>query len=186
MSVSAPIAGAIIAFAGVLLGLWLNGDRAERQRVRELHARALTAITAYGEMPFMVRRRRFEATEQSAERVRLSDRFSEIKAEVHTCQLLLAADGDTKVALAFEKVIEVAQHTAGREAHEAWTQPAIRSDAEMNMSELSESLAPFRSQLNLFKDELAHSTLPRRKRLRRALRQGRAGGGGRRGVNTFT
>lgn len=96
VSISAPIIGTIIAFAGVLLGLWVNGDRAERQRRRDLHARALAAILAYAEMPFMIRRRRHEPEHASAERVRLSDHFSAVKAELTTCQALLAADGDAR------------------------------------------------------------------------------------------
>src|ERR1700675_3176614 len=97
----ASTAAAFLALLGVLLGLWVNGDRSERHRKRDLHARALAAIIAYGEMPFMIRRRRWEEAEQSAERVCLSDHFSTVKAEVSTCQVLLAADGDERLAGAY-------------------------------------------------------------------------------------
>jgi hypothetical protein len=169
VDISAPIAGAIIALAGVLLGLLINGDRTERQRKRDLHARALGAIIAYGEMPFIIRRRRFEESEQSSERVRISGWFAEVKADVSTCQVLLAADGDERLAAAYDDLVDEAGRTAGREAHVAWTKPAISQDAEMNMADLHERLAPFRRQLDAFELELARSTLPRRKRLRRKL-----------------
>lgn len=173
VNIDAPTLAALLALGGVLVGLWVNGDRSERQRKRDLHARALAAIIAYGEMPFMIRRRRWEETEQSAERVRLSDHFSAVKTEVSTCQVLLAADGDEDLARAYDELVERARQTAGQQAHLAWTQPAIKTDAEMNMGHVFESLTPFRTQLDAFKDDLARSTLPRRKRVRRRLRRAR-------------
>jgi hypothetical protein len=167
LEVSGPAVGAIIAFAGVLVGLLVNGDRAERQRRRELHSRALGAVLAYGEMPFMIRRRKREDSESSAERVRLSDHFSQIKAEVSACQVLLDADGDENLASAYGALVEVARQTAGHEAHEAWNQPAVATDPEMNMGDLFEKLEGFRQQVDLFTDDLARATLPRRKRMRR-------------------
>lgn len=165
--IDGPTAAALLALGGVLLGLWVNGDRSERQRKRDLHARALAAIIAYGEMPFMIRRRRYEEVERSAERVRLSDHFSNVKADVSTCQVLLSADGDERLAGAYEQLVGEAQRTVGQEAHTAWTEPAITTDAEMNMSGIFDKLMPFRTQLDAFKEDLARSTLPRRKRLRR-------------------
>jgi hypothetical protein len=172
LNIDAPTIAALFALGGVLLGLWVNGDRSERQRKRNLHARALAAIIAYGEMPFMIRRRRWEEAEQSAERVRLSDHFSAVKAEVSTCQVLLAADGDESLARAYDELVERARETAGQEAHVAWTEPAITTDAEMNMGDIFDRLTPFRAQLDAFKDDLARSTLPRRKRFKRRLRPG--------------
>jgi len=134
---AAPFTAATIAPTGLLIGLWINGDRAERQRRRDLHARALAAVLAYAEMPFMIRRRRCEPSEQSAERVRLADHFSGVKAEVTTCQVLLGADGRPRLAKAYEELVEVARRTAGNEAHKAWKEPAIRTDAEMNMARCS-------------------------------------------------
>jgi hypothetical protein len=166
VKISSPVAGAIIALAGVLAGLWVSGDRAERQRRRDLHARSLAAILAYAEMPFMIRRRRHEPTEASAERVRLSQHFSIVKAEVTTCQVLLAADGDARLAGAYEELVAVARRTAGGEAHEAWKVRPVATDAEMNMGELFNRMEDFRSQLDIFQKDLARATLPRRTRLR--------------------
>lgn len=171
-NIDGPTVATLFALAGALLGLWVNGDRSERQRKRDLHGRALATIVAYGEMPFMIRRRRFEQAEQSAERVRLSDHFSRVKAEISTCQVLLAADGDEMLAGAYGDLVEEAQRTVGEEAKSAWTEPAITTDAEMNMGDIFERLTPFGRQLGAFKDDLARSTLPRRKRIRRRLRRG--------------
>lgn len=172
-TISAPVAGAgigaVVGLLGALAGLWVNGDRAERQRKRELHARALAAGIAYGEMPFRIRRRRWEESEQSAERIRLSDEFSKVQVEISTCQVLLAADGDKRVSKIYKQLIDVARKTAGAEAHQGWTKPAIKTDAEMNMGPLFDQLAEFRVQLALFEESLAEATLPRRTRCWRRL-----------------
>lgn len=159
--------GPTLAFIGAMLALAVNGDRAERQRRRELHGRALAAVLDYGEMPFMIRRRRVEIQERSAERIRLSDRFSATKAAIQTCQVLLAADGDDALARAYDELVEIARGTAGVEASQAWKEEPVENDEEMNMGELHDRLTPFRDRLGYFELELARATLPRRKRLLR-------------------
>lgn len=169
-TISGPIAGAVIGLLGIVIGLWINGDRAERQRRRDLHARALNAVLAYAEMPFMIRRRRHEAEERSAERVRLSTHFSEVKAEIATCQVLLAADGDQRVTGAYDTLVETARRTAGAEAHHAWNDDPIQTDAQMNMAALFDRLKPLRDGLHTFEGDLARATLPRRQRAWRWMR----------------
>jgi hypothetical protein len=178
-TISAPVGGAVIGaligLFGIVVGLWINGDRTERQRRRELHSRALAAIVDYGEMPFMICRRRSEPEERSAERIRLSDHFSGVKAEISTCQVLLAADGHPQIANAYEELVATARNVVGKEAHEAWQREPIRQDSEMNMGPLFERLTPYRSQLALFQNSLARATLPRRRKwLGRPSREGRA------------
>jgi hypothetical protein len=163
--------GAAVGLFGVLVGLWINGDRAERGRRRDLHARALAAVLDYGEMPFMIRRRRAEPKERSAERIRLSDHFSAVKAEISTCQVLLSADGAQAIAGAYDRLVDTARAVVGKEAHEAWTEEPITTDAEMNMGPLFQRLAGLRTQLDEFEAELAWATLPRRRRLWRRLRR---------------
>jgi hypothetical protein len=167
-AISAPVGGAVIGAViglfGIVAGLWINGDRAERQRRRDLHARALAAVVDYGEMPFMICRRRTEPEQRSAERIRLSDHFSKVKAEISTCQVLLAADGHFQVADAYEDLVSTARSVVGKEAHNAWQQEPIHRDSEMNMGPLFDRLAPYRSKLASFQGSLAQATLPRRRR----------------------
>lgn len=170
VTISGPVGGAAIGLSGILIGLWINGDRAERQRRRELHARALNAVLAYGEMPFMIRRRRFEDDEQSAERVRLSTQFSAVKAEISTCQVLLAADGNQRITDAYNALLETARETAGSEATKAWKDEPIKTDPQMNMPELFDRLQSFRDGLKRFESDLARATLPRRRRVWRWMR----------------
>jgi hypothetical protein len=47
LAIAATIAGTLITVSGALTALWANGERTERQRRRELHARALAAVLAY-------------------------------------------------------------------------------------------------------------------------------------------
>lgn len=169
-TISAPIVVAAIGLAGIVIGLWINGDRTERQRRRDLHARALGAVHAYAEMPFMIRRRRHEEEHQSGERVRLSERFSDIQAELSTCKVLLAADGDQRISRGYNQLVQTARETAGQEAHDGWKQPAIRADPDMNMRPLFDRLEPSRGLLQRFEAELARATLPRRLRIIRWLR----------------
>lgn len=112
----------------------------------------------------MIRRRRWEPDEQSAERVRLSDHFSAVNIEVSTCQVLLAADGDQRVSRSYDSLIEVARSTAGVEAHKAWNEPPIKTDAEMNLEPLFSRLAQLRQEFLAFERELRRATLPRRLR----------------------
>jgi hypothetical protein len=159
-----------VSLVGAVLGVWANGDRAERQRRRDLHARALEAALAYGEMPFMIRRRRWEEDAQSGERVRLSDRFSAIQAEISACQVLLTADGDEHVSGAYERLISIARSTAGAAAHDAWTEPAVKHDEEMNIGPLFGRLEDFRREVSKFERVLSGATLPRRRQLVRWFR----------------
>jgi hypothetical protein len=179
-TISAPVAGAaigaIVGLLGVLVGLWVNGDRAERQRRRELHGRALAAVLDYGEMPFMIRRRRHEPQERSAERIRLSDDFSQVKAEIATCEVLLAADGHRGISDAYEELVATARGVVGKEAHDAWQEEPISDDAGMNMGPLYDRLEEFRRQLVPFRSALARATLPRRLRLIRWIIRDHASG----------
>jgi hypothetical protein len=176
-AISPAVGGAAIAaslgFLGVLAGLWVNGDRTERARRRKLHARALAALSEYGEMPFVIRRRRCEPEQRSAERVRISDHFSAVKAEIQTCEVLLGADGRGRVAGSYRAAVATARAVVGREAHDAWKEEPITSDTEMNMAHLFERIAAFRGQLAKLEVELAWATLPRRRQAWRTLRRRR-------------
>jgi hypothetical protein len=161
-SIFLPLVGAGVGLIGVLWTLWVNGDRAERTRRRELRARCLAAVLAYREMPFMIRRRRTEADERSAERVRLSSHFSAVQTELSTCEHLLRADGPDWLASKYQQLVSVARATAGREAHEAWQDEPIARDAEMNMPELFARLEPLNDQVDSFRKDIGWADKTRR------------------------
>ncbi len=151
-------AAALLAFLSVVIGLWINGARAERRR--DLHARALAAITAYGEIPYRISRR---APGQEA-RAKLSDELSAMKAELDICQVLLAADGDRRLSEAFDELCITARTYAGKQSHESWNKPPPLEDAPVNRPELFQALNPFVTARDQFADELRLATLPKRKR----------------------
>lgn len=161
------VVSALVALFGVLITLIINGIRNERQRRRDLQARALAAITAYGEMPYRIRRR----PPGAEQRARLSDELSLIKAEVDTCQVLLAADGDERLSDAYDQLYAVARRTVGKAAHDAWKAPVIEDDHEMNQGDLYRQLSEFNSARNAFADHLRSATLPARHRASRAVRR---------------
>ena len=161
-----PLAAAAIALFGVFATVLVNGIRAERQRRRDLHTRALAAITAYGEMPYRIRRR----APGVEIRARLCDDLSLIKAEVDTCQVLLAADGDERLSDAFDDLYAIARKTVGKASHNAWKAPPIEHDSEMNMGDLYRSLEPFNVARGEFADDLRMATLPSLKRVSRRIR----------------
>jgi hypothetical protein len=99
------VAPAVVLLVGVIT-LYVNGERAERWRRRDLHARALAAAIAYTEMPFAIRRRQHEPEHRSAERVRLTTRFSEIQAEISVCQALIDSEGDPRISAAYRELVD--------------------------------------------------------------------------------
>ena len=83
---------------------------------------------------------------------------------------MLAADGDQRISRGYDQLVKTARDTAGKEAHNAWKEPAIHADSEMNMGPLFERLEPIRTRLKPFTAELARATLPRRLRITRWFR----------------
>jgi hypothetical protein len=164
------IGAAAIALIGVAVTLLINGARTERQRRRDLHARALAAIIAYGEMPYRIQRR----APGAENRARLSDQLSRTKAELDTCQVLVAADGDERLSNAFDDLYALARRSVGKTAHDAWSAPLIQSDAAMNQGKLYQRLSEFNAARDEFADDLRTATLPCRKRASRWVRSKRS------------
>jgi len=137
-----PLAGLV----GVTATLAVNGYRDERQRRRDNHGRAIEAVVAYSEMPYRIRRRRNEPEHASSERARLSDAFSEIQAELASCQAMIRADPDPYVRAAYGRLVTSLRQNAGRLARDAWGIEPVAGDADMNLPDVNEKLAPVRAE----------------------------------------
>lgn len=148
----------ILGLGGVALTLAVNGARAERDRRREVHARAIGAVVAYLEMPYAIRRRRNEVEQASAERVRLSDDFRSVQTELACCEALIRADPDLAVRDAYQRLVNALRSLAGGEAAGGWNTPPIESDDQMGMQELHNTLKPIRVEQALFEEVAAYST----------------------------
>lgn len=153
---AAVIAPTVVLLVGIIT-LYVNGERAERWRRRELHARGMAAAIAYAEMPFAIRRRQAEAEHRSAERVRLANRFSEIQAEIAVCQALVESEGDPRVAAAYRELVAATRHIAGAAAREAWNDEPVERDADVNMPAVAEQLQPLALHRERFAEAIRHA-----------------------------
>ena len=153
---AAVIAPAVVLLVGVIT-LYVNGERAERWRRRELHARGMAAAIAYAEMPFAIRRRQPEPKHRSAERVRLTDRFSEIQAEIAVCQALIESEGDPHIAAAYRDLVDATRRIAGAVARGAWNDEPIERDADVNMPAVAEQLQPLALHRERFAEAIGHA-----------------------------
>lgn len=160
--------GPMLALVGVAMTLYVNGVREERRRRRETHARALEAVAAYYEMPFLIRRRRDD--EPAAERARLSEKFASIQAELASCEALIRADRDSAVRTAYADLVEVLRATAGEEASRAWDAEPLSSDKQMRMKDVADALSPISEPRRICEHAMATSVTWRPQRLSRAPR----------------
>jgi hypothetical protein len=151
-----PLAGLI----GVAVTLQVSGARAERARRRELHARAIAAVVAYLQMPYAIRRRRHEAEHRSAERVRLTEAFREVQAELAGCEALMRGDKDPLVRDGYATLVAALREHAGDQAKVAWRTPPIDNDEQIGMGEVHEALRPVREEQQRFERTVAQSTRP--------------------------
>jgi hypothetical protein len=157
--------GPMVALVGVAITLWINGARDERRRRRELHARAIEAISQYYEMPFLIRRRRHD--DPSAERARLTERFADIQAELASCEALIRADLDPAVRDAYAALASAVREHAGKQSSLGWQTPPITSDAQMGMADVIEALKPLAALQGSCETAMARSTTARHRRRRR-------------------
>lgn len=153
---AAVLAPGVALLLGVIT-IFINGERAERQRRRKLHARALAAAIAYAEMPFAIRRRQHEPDYRSAERVRLTTRFSEIQAEISVCEALIDAEGDQHVSTSYRELVQATREIAGAAARAAWNDEPIASDPGVNMPEVAQELQPLAAHREQFTDAIRHA-----------------------------
>jgi hypothetical protein len=125
----APTAALLVAAAT----LWLNGIRQDRHRRRLLYASALEAVQAYREFAYAVPRRRCEPEHRSEERVRLTEAMRQVQRDLSRYSALLKTERDGAVSEAFEELVAETRRVAGELIHDAWTDPPITSDAEVNV-----------------------------------------------------
>jgi len=155
--------GPMFALGGVAVTLFVNGAREERRRRREIHACALAAVARYYEMPFLIRRRRHD--EPSAERVRLTERFADVQAELASSEALMRTDKDPAVRKPYAALVIAIRTHAGKHASAAWDTEPIVSDLEMGMGDVIDALGPIRPVREACERAMAKSTAPRQRRV---------------------
>jgi hypothetical protein len=146
VSLYVPIIVAAITGAVSLLALAINAVlTAYRERVnrrREMFSKAFAAAVAYEEFPYVVRRRRVSAPED--ERIRISTELRKVQEDLSYYSTWLFTES-RPISDAYEALILKLREIAGREIQNAWNQPPVGSDAEMNISGLGlNGLKPFK------------------------------------------
>lgn len=130
---------AAVGFAGVIITLIVNGQRAERERLRELYAGGWAAVQAYKEMAFAVRRR--NADDRPAERVRVSEALREVQRDIAFHEALIGHERSGQVAAEYRVLVAKTREIAGGIVRRSWNENPITSDSQMHSPETAAELA---------------------------------------------
>jgi hypothetical protein len=134
--VSGPVTAVDAAGAAglvALLTLWVAGLRAQRERRRELYAQAFSAVVAYREFPYVIRRRNHHEEERATERVRVSESVREVQRDLAFYMAVLGNEPSRQAAKAYSTVVAETRRVAGGYMQDEWQREPITTDSEMNM-----------------------------------------------------
>ncbi|MET8935126.1 hypothetical protein ABZX42_40150 [Streptomyces sp. NPDC004611] len=130
----AVVSGAFLAAAlTAAINIWLARRKSREEeisRLRTAFAEAFAAHSAYKEMPYAIRRRRFDAAAE--ERVRLSETLREIQGNL-SYHLAWTKIESEAVGRAYADLVQELRKTAGSAMHAAWEASPIQSDTAMNI-----------------------------------------------------
>ena len=140
-----PVVGAAIvaamSFTVFVLTNWWNRERERLTRSRDVFSKAYAAVQEYKEFPYVIARRRKDTSEE--ERIRISSELRRVQADLAFYSAWLLTES-SHVHRSFSELLEQTRKVAGKAMHEAWLQPAVAEDSEMNMLELDTStLTPY-------------------------------------------
>jgi len=151
LKVVAPLIASAIALFGVVITLFVNGWRTDRNRRRDLYSAGWAAVQAYKEMAFAIRRRSIE--DLAGERVRLSDAMGEIQKEIAYFEAMIgrervsdfrftATGRDLRgaVADAYLKLVAETRKIAGGIIKRSWDEEPINKDSEMHAPNIADEL----------------------------------------------
>lgn len=123
-----PLAVALIG--GGLIAVWLNRRDAARSRRREGYAEAVTAVVAWIEFPFRVRRRTSDDPAVLAELARLGHDLQERLA----FSLAWIAADDSKRYERYMALVADAKRKVGPLVQDAWRSPPSTRAESMNLN----------------------------------------------------
>jgi hypothetical protein len=124
----------IAAVIGAIVNAVINRKKfleEERARARTTYPEAMQAVAAYRELPYAIRRSRRD--DPVGERIRLSEMGREIQQRLAYYRAWIQAES-SGVGAAYAELVRELRAVAGAACHRAWTEPAIQSDADMNIS----------------------------------------------------
>lgn len=163
---TATILVGVLGFVGVCLTLWVQGLRAERNRLRELYAAGWAAVQAYKEFAFAVRRR--DDATPGPERVRISSALSDVQRDLDYHDALISRNGLTRTAVEYRNLVLMTRQIAGEVIKESWNSDPITADTEMHAPEIAKRLKPLKpfeeGYLDAAADETSHWWGPKSQR----------------------
>ena len=166
--VGPAIAAAITAAASILLLVltycW-NGHRERLARRRKLFSKAYAVVQDYKEFPYVIRRRRTGEPEE--ERIRISAELRRVQSILSFYSAWLMTESP-HVHRSFSELLGQLHRVAGKAMHEAWLEPAVKDDSNMNMPDIGLS-ALTRYELAYLEEVVDHLSL-RPRWLRRMFR----------------
>ena len=127
--IGAAVTGAVSIFVFAVTN-WRAGERARLARSREIFSNAYAATQEYKEFPYDIRRRR--NTEPEEDRIRISTELRGIQREISFYSAWIQTESP-HVGLVYSKLVDQMRQVAGTSMRDAWNEPAVESDAEMNI-----------------------------------------------------
>ena len=132
----------LLALGSQLLGGWWFVQRKDDARRRARFADGLSAVVAYLEFPFVVRRRRASAPEDERIRISTELRGAQERLAFHSAWLRTESP---RVACAYDALVAGARRVAGAEIRRAWETEPIARDDQMSIGGIDLSaVAPLR------------------------------------------
>jgi hypothetical protein len=129
---TAIVAVAVIALVGAVISAsityWFNQRAARRERRSTVFAEALSTVEEYAEMPYRIRRR----LNTAQARYDLCEEVSRLQSRLAFYQTLLQIESPG-IAVAYSNLVRAAKIQAGGQMQDAWRQPVLITDAEMNL-----------------------------------------------------
>lgn len=120
---------ALIAITGVIATILTTSARAQREHRANLYADSLSGVADYLEGPYRIRRKDGSPGHRNVITAGLSD----VKSAIDHSRELLRLHVREDVANFFDDYVLAATIEAGPQMREAWTLPAIATDAEVNL-----------------------------------------------------
>jgi hypothetical protein len=151
--VAPAVIAALVALAGVVASLLVNGRRSRVDRQRQRFSDAFGDVAAYREFPYVVRRRRHD--EPEAERARISSELAAVQQRLNHHRATLPVES-RRVGAAYAELVDATRRVAGAEIHKAWDLVPITDDAHVHVTiDLSGIDAPQSRYLLEVRDHLA-------------------------------
>jgi hypothetical protein len=122
----------IVTFALWVMNTILTSRRKQQERKRGVFSSAYSAIIDYKEMPYVVRRRQGNTSE---ERIRISTDIKQCQQSIAYYTAWLSTESP-KVSHSYTVLVRELRKIAGGSIHQSWLKPPTSSDAGMNIADI--------------------------------------------------